>query len=70
MSELKEEFMTPAQYAKFDAYRRGQPAPVDPAPAPDEGQQGADGGPVENTDQRPPALEGQAGKRKKGPASP
>lgn len=53
MNELKNEFMTPAQYAKFDAAARGLPPPVAPAPDPETGQAGADGGPVKNGDQGP-----------------
>lgn len=60
MSELRDELMTPAQYAKFDAYRRGKPAPSAPdnesGPA---GQQKAETDQADNGDQRP--ADGQGG---------
>lgn len=52
MNELRDELMTPAQYAKFAA-AAGLAPPVDPAPSPDTGQADGEKGQGENGDQGP-----------------
>lgn len=52
MNELRDEFMTPAQYAKFAA-AAGLAPPVDPAPAPGAGTADGEQGQGGNGDQGP-----------------